>query len=1281
MVVAGVLAGTTGVAGGEGFSPWWGVSAGARPTVLQPGSGVSEVQSITVAKPSEPQVIIAHRPSGQGQFVVKLAASETAVELQQTLEESNDFGAGNVEVTGTGAGDGSPFTVAFRGALASQAVPLFTAFSGATFAEVVAGHADGQVDVVATNLGDGDASGVEEPVRVEDVLPAGFRAVGVEAATAGVWQSQPRLHREGLSCEEASEVRVVCTFAGVVHPFEPVEVRIPVVLEAGVASGEENVVSVSGGGALVGRSVSRPLQVGGLAVFGVEENTLAAEEAGGAADTQAGSHPFQVTNTLTFNHGSLTPNGEEVDLFPVGLPKDAGVLVPAGLIGNVTSVAQCTDEQFAAAPHQANNCPLGSVVGVASVTLDEPTFAHLHVSVSPIFNLTPEAGEPARFGFEVDETVPVLFDVAVRTGGDYGVTISSHNISQIPGLVSSSTTLWGVPGDARHDGQRGVLCLVQESLCPLGEATPPPLLSMPTSCASALQASAVADSWENPTEIVDFGQSEPMPAMDGCNRLSFDPSIQVTPDGSAGSSSMGVNVDVHVPQSAALNPEGLAESAVKDVTVALPEGVAVNPAGGDGLQACSENQVGFTGITELQPGAKTATFTAKLPEPLQPGINFCPDASKIGTVKIKTPFLAGPLEGAVYLATQNENPFGSLLAVYLVAEDPVSGVLIKLAGDIHLTATGQILTTFENSPQAPFEDAELHFFGGERAPLSSPARCGSYTTTSSIVPWSGSPASEPQSTFNITSGPNGSPCPGANLPFAPSLTGGTTNINAGAFSPLTTTISRQDGSQAMQSVQLHMPPGLLGTLVGVKLCGEGEANAGTCTAASLIGETTVSAGVGSDPVSVTGGRVYITGPYHGAPFGLSIVDPVKAGPFDLEHDTSNPASQPACDCIVVRARVQLDPHTAVLSVTTNTESEGYAIPRVIDGVPVQIKKVNVLVNRSAFAFNPTSCARQALTGTIASDEGASAPVSVPFQAANCALLKFAPKFSANTAGAAHPNGPGASFHVRVLAHEGPGGGEANIKRVEVQLPKLLPARLTTLQKSCTQAQFSANPAGCPEFSFVGTATARTPVLSNALTGPAILVSHGGAAFPDLVIVLQGEGITLDLVGNTQIKNSITYSRFETIPDAPVSSFELDLPQSKHSALSSTSFSGLCGQNLIMPTFMEAQNGAQLHQNTQIAITGCKPKIKVLRHSVKGHTATIVVSVPAAGKLVATGKGLSRGTGKIGKGGSVTVKLTLSKSQQAFLAKHKGRKLKVNVKLLFTPTHGSKLSGRTSVLIR
>ena len=338
----------------------------------------------------------------------------------------------------------------------------------------------------------------------------------------------------------------------------------------------------------------------------------------------------------------------------------------------------------------------------------------------------------------------------------------------------------------------------------------------------------------------------------------------------------------------------------------------------------------------------------------------------------------------------------------------------------------------------------------------------------------------------------------------------------------------------------------------------------------------------------------------------------------------------------------------------------HSIPPILDGIPLEIKHVNVTIDKPGFAFNPTNCNPLNLTGNIQSTQGTNAPVSVPFQITNCATLKFDPKFSANTAGAAHPNGPGASFHVRVLAKEGPGGGEANIKRVEVQLPKLLPARLTTLQKSCTQAQFSANPAGCPEFSFVGTATARTPVLSNALTGPAILVSHGGAAFPDLVIVLQGEGITLDLVGNTQITKGITYSRFETIPDAPVSSFELDLPQSKHSALSSTSFSGLCGQNLVMPTFMEAQNGAQLHQNTQIEITGCGPKIAITKKKLTGNSISVTVKTTVKGVVTITGAGLRKTTKTLGAG-THTLKVPLTANGRTARNKHHKIKIKAALK--------------------
>src|SRR4029077_7372013 len=592
------------------------------------------------------------------------------------------------------------------------------------------------------------------------------------------------------------------------------------------------------------------------------------------------------------------------------------------------------------------------------------------------------------------------------------------------------------------------------------------------------------------------------------------PSIRVTPDGSAGSSPTGLSVDVHVPQEESLNAGGLAEADPKDITVALPQGVVINPAGGNGLEACSESLVGFTGFTQFQPGINTAPFTGTLPSPIAPGVNFCPDESKIGTVKIKTPILPNAIEGFVYLATQNENPFGSLVAIYLIAEDPVSGVLVKLAGDVHLTDTGQIVSTFENSPQAPFEDAELHFFGGERAPLSTPAQCGPYTTSASIAPWSGNPPSRPSSTFNIASGPDGSPCPGPSLPFSPTLTGGMTNINAGAFSPLSTTIGRADGQQDLQSVTLHMPAGLEGLLAGGKVCPAAQANEGSCPAGSQIGETTVSAGVGSDPVSVRGGGVYITEKSAGAPFGLSIVNPVKAGPFDLEHDTANPANQPACDCVVVRAKVQVDPFTAALTITTDT-SGAHAIPHMIDGIPVQIQKVNVLVNRPGFTFNPTNCNPLRISGAIASQQASSA-VSVPFQATNCATLKFAPKFTVSTSGKTS-KASGASLSVKLASANAPFGSQANIAKVKVDLPKQLPSRLTTLQKACTAAGFDATPAHSPPASLVGRAKVIRPLWPVPLTGPAYFVSHGGEAFPDLTMVLQGYGVTVELVGSTFIK--------------------------------------------------------------------------------------------------------------------------------------------------------------------
>jgi hypothetical protein len=721
-----------------------------------------------------------------------------------------------------------------------------------------------------------------------------------------------------------------------------------------------------------------------------------------------------------------------------------------------------------------------------------------------------------------------------------------------------------------------------------------------------LRSTVQVDSWEKPHPSPAQLLQAPLFAeykiggLDGCNRLQFNPQVRVTPDGTAASSPTGLNVDVHVPQDSVLNAEGLAESAVRDISVALPEGVAVNPSGGDGLQACSEPLAGFQGFAELEsvPHTSTAVFTPTLPEPLQEGLNFCANASKIGELTVHSPLLppTQPLKGFVYLATQNQNPFGSLIALYLIATDPVSGTVFKGVGETHLTPSGQVIGTFKNNPQLAFEDAELHFFGGERAPLATPARCGAYTTSATFAPWSGGePVSSTSRPFNITSGPNGTPCPGASLPFSPSLTSGSTNINAGSFSPLTTTISREDGQQDMQSVTLHYPPGLSGLLAGVKLCPEAQANEGTCGPESLIGETVVSAGVGSDPVTVTGGKVYLTEHYAGAPFGLSIVNPVKAGPFDLEHDTANPAQNPACDCVVVRAKIDVDPTTAALTITTDP-SGPHAIPHLIDGIPVQIQKVNVLVNRPSFTFNPTNCSPLSLTGTIGSDEGASSLVSVPFQATNCAVLKYTPTVAVSTA-ARTSKARGASLSFKIAYPKGAMGTQSWFKYAKFELPKQLPARLTTLQKACLASVFEANPAACPPASLIGHAVVHTPVLPVPLEGSVYFVSHGGAKFPDAALVLQGYGITVDLVGETFIsKTGITSATFASTPDVPFESIEVSVPQGPFSEfganLPASAHGSFCGQKLVMPTVFKAQNGLEIHQNTPVGVTGCaKPKTR------------------------------------------------------------------------------------------
>jgi hypothetical protein len=1143
-----LVVGCVGVSPVFAAQPWWKMEVDTAPAVLQPGQATDEVQEAKVTATEGTFLLQSGEATGLGSFT--FAWDATHQEVQEGLEEM--FGKGNVEVpSGQGDATGSdPYRIVWKGALADRAIEPLRTGGPVAVSEVTKGRSDATLVLTAANMGDADLTG---PVTISAKLPLGLTSLPWIVGHGRFGQGRA----SSLPC---SVVSLSCTYSGATAPYKEVQMFIPVNLNAGAKSGEMVEVSVSGGNAPPAKR-ARAMIVGNTsASFGIENYELTPEEEGGATATQAGSHPFQLTTTIMTNQRAFNFNQllGEYDPEPAEIAKDLVFKLPPGLVGNPTSFPQCTIAQFTLPEISPAGCPNSTAVGVASVTVRVYLGGHpiLFTVLSPVFNLTPAVGEPARFGFIA--AAPIFLDTSVRTGGDYGVTVKVSNINQAVTFVGGRVTFWGVPGDPRHDSQRGWSCVGDSERAgefgvpcsATSERLPPPLLELPTSCTGSLQTTVEGDSWGREDSFVSSGPSLSLPALDGCNELPFGPSISVAPDGLAGSSPSGLTVGIHVPQDVSLDGEGLGEADVRDTTVALPAGVGLNPSAADGLQACSEEQIALSVDAEA----------------------LCPEASKVATLEIKSPLLPNALTGEAYLAEQNANPFGSLVALYFVARDPVSGTLVKVAGEVKPDpVTGQLVATFKDTPQLPFEDLRLHFFGGDRAPLSTPALCGSYTTTSSIAPWSGNEPATPSSTFDISSGPNGSPCSNP-LPFSPSLTAGTTSIQAGGFSPFTMTMSRPDGSQNLTAVKLRMPPGLLGTLATVKLCKEPEADLGTCGPESLIGHTTVSVGVGGDPFSVKGGEVFITEGYGGAPYGLSIVNPAKAGPFDLGK-------------VIVRARIEVDPITAALTVATDTSGQ-YKIPTILDGIPLQIQHVNVTIDRSGFTFNPTNCSPLQIGGSLTSDQGAVQSLSVPFQITNCAVLAFRPKLTAKTNGRTS-RANGASLSVKLTYPAGP--FDANISKVKVDLPKQLPSRLTTLQRACPAATFNANPAACPSASIVGHAKATTPVLPVGLEGPAYFVSHGGEEFPQLIIVLQGYGTTVHLVGDTFIsKAGITSSTFKQVPDVPVGTFELTLPQGKFSALAANG--NLCTtRKLAMPTLFVAQNGAVIHTSTPIVPTGCAKK--------------------------------------------------------------------------------------------
>ncbi len=1079
---------------------------------------------------------------------------------------------------------------------ASAAEPWWHLTSGSRPTNLAPGSV-GEIFVTAENVGDAGINGAKTPVTVADTLPAGLEPLAIEGGSeqGGDLFLPMSCSLSKLSCVYDREGLPYLSVgdSGTEHPLEPfmdLEVRIKVRVLAGAATGEVNKVGVTGGGATP-LAISRGLRISEEPTpYGVEDYEFRAENEGGTLDTQAGSHPFQVSGTFLFDQGpdkhlppyAGNPGDVEPSVEPAGLSKDVLGKLPAGLIGNPKPFPTCSLAQFLTqGPYpEENECAQETAVGVAAVTIDDPGTIGYTVFPKAIYNLEPYAGEPARFGFAiVIAHVYVILDTSIRSGPgeDYGVTISSTNITQTAGLEGAQLTFWGVPGDPRHDSVRGNRCILEGfhstfRPCLHSEAVhPPSLLTMPTSCNGPLQDSLEADSWTERGHFVHVLPGEPLQSLDGCNRLPFSPTMSTEPTTDRASAPSGLDFNLDFKDEGLTSTEGLAQSQLKDTSVLLPEGLTINPSAGVGLGGCTPGDYARETVNS------------------QPG-EGCPNNSKLGTVEIETPLLAQKVHGAIYIAQPYENPFKSLVALYVVAKNPETGILIKLAGKVTPNpVTGQLTTTFENTPQLAFNHFNFHFREGQQAPLISPSVCGTYNTTAVLTPWSEptAPLTE-TSTFSVTKGYDGGACPAGGVPpFKPGITSGLINNNAGAYSSFYLHLTRTDAEQEIAGFSTNLPNGLTGNLSGIPFCPEADIEAArhktgaqeeaapSCPAASQVGHTLVGTGVGA-VLAYVPGKLYLAGPFHGAPFSLVSVTSADVGPFDL-------------GTVVLRFGLNIDPTTARVNVEP-TSSE--PIPTILDGIVTHVRDIRVYVDRHDFTLNPTSCNPLSIASTLNSDRGASSTVTSPFQASNCQALAFKPGFKVSTNGKTSRS-KGASLSVKLTYPNAPQGTQANIAKVKVDLPKQLPSRLTTLQKACTAAQFEANPAGCPADSIVGHAKAVTPLIPEPLTGPAYFVSHGGAKFPELIIVLQGYGVTIDLHGETFINPAgITSSTFRAVPDQPVGSFELTLPQGPDSALAANG--NLCKAKLTMPTIFVAQNGKEQHQTTKITATGC-PKGKKAKH--------------------------------------------------------------------------------------
>jgi hypothetical protein len=897
---------------------------------------------------------------------------------------------------------------------------------------------------------------------------------------------------------------------------------------------------------------------------------------------------------------------------PAGNLKSLRIDVAPGVSTNPEAVAKCSVENFTStevepvkhiflAPHCPETVGENSVIGENKVTtvleVAPGVFADAPLS-GKVYNLQQPTGLSSYFGVALQVGAGLFVHTFIE--GHVEWASDYHDLFEINNIP---------PG------------LLESRLIFNGNIGTGGFLTNPSNCSGT--GPQTTTSWHGESYEGATASSAYTTAIgtEGCNGLPpfalvpFAPTFSLAPETTQSDQPDGVTTELVLPHDP--NPAHLDSSQLRTASIVLPEGMTLNPSAAHGLEACTPAQIGIHTRSPVS----------------------CPAGSKVAEATLNVPDLPpGSLQGNVYLGGPASGPItGPPYTVYLDAESARYGISVRLAGEVVPNeTTGQLTATFSENPEQPFSDLILKFTRGALAPLANPLVCGPASTTTALSPFTGQPAATPFSAFTVDSNGQGGACPSP-LPFSLSQSTQVQPATGGSQSSFTFNLARADGQQYLSQVSAKLPPGLVGLIPAVKLCEEPFAAQGTCSSASQIGTATVQVGAGPTPTQFSG-PVYLTGPLGSSPYGMSVAVPAATGPFNL-------------GTVVVRAGINVDPFTARITVSGN-------LPTIVKGIPLRLRTLNMAINRQGFLLNPTNCGVLATETVLGSTFGASQSLSTPFQVNNCAALAFKPKFTASSNAATSSKKNGTSLVVKIGYPTGP---QANIRSVVTQLPKQLPSRLTSLQKACPEATFNANPFACPANSRVGGATVFTPVLPAKLTGPAFFVSHGGAAFPDLDLVLVGNGVEVILVGNTNITKGITTSTFASVPDVPVSSFEVNLPIGPNSALTANG-ANLCAQSLSMPTTITAQSGTVIKQSTKIAISGCG--VKVASHKTKGHTAILTVQVPEAGRVSGSGPNLKTVYRHPRKAQKITLKVPLSSNGVKVLRRN--HKLKIRLRVGFIP---------------